>query len=191
MAKVKVSKLAEDFGMDVKVVLERLNKAGLKASRRNSSVDEAKARALFDGSPKPANAYGSNVAESIKDARSKKAEQGAKVVSLEDARTKKPAQKSGQSAADRKLAEFYKKYPHVVTGSVREPTSEDKKVLGAKCHGKVCTIKCVDTGELRTINTQDAFQVKRTAEAQEKFLRRRRAERRAEKKAKKAKAQNG
>jgi hypothetical protein len=60
--------------------------------------------------------------------------------------------------------EFYKKYPHVVPGSVREPSAEDKKVL-PKSHGMVCTIKCVDTGKLRVINTQDAFQVKRCEEA--------------------------
>jgi FlaG/FlaF family flagellin (archaellin) len=104
-----------------------------------------------------------------------------KVVELKSVRGGK------QTVAERKLAEFYKSYPHVVDGSVREPSAEDKKALGSRCHGKVCTIKCVDTGELRVINTQDAFQVKRTETAQALFLRARRAERRANKKASKAK----
>ena len=65
--------------------------------------------------------------------------------------------------------EWYGKYPHVVFDSVREATKDDLKSLGAKCHGRVCDIKCVDTSKLRTINVQDAFQVKRTREAHEAF----------------------
>ena len=65
--------------------------------------------------------------------------------------------------------------------SVREPTAADKKALGSKCHGKVCTIKCVDTGKTRVVNTQDAFQVKRTVEAQHEFMKKRRASKRTAK----------
>lgn len=155
MAKVKVSDLAKELGLDSKEVLDKLNGAGLKAARSNSSVDEDEARALFKKS---------------------------KVVQLKVVKSK-----PGETVADRKLREFYKKYPHVVAGSVRDPDASDKKALGSKCHGKVCTIKCVDTGELRVINTQDAFQVKRCEAAQLEFLRKRRAERRqAKSKAKKA-----
>lgn len=153
MAKVKVSDLAKNLGLDTKEVLDKLNASGLKAARSNSSVDADKARALFN--------------------------KKAKVVSLKVVKT--------ETVADRKLREFYKKYPHVVPGSVRDPNAADKKALGSKCHGKVCTIKCVDTGAERVINTQDAFQVKRCETAQQEFLRQRRAERRlAKSKAKKA-----
>lgn len=171
MMTIKISKLASEFKMDSKDVISTLASSGLVAKRSNSSVDADKARALLSGGT---------------------------VVSLNAARNKAPAKaakaakaaKTEGTAADRKLAEFYSKYPHVVSGSVREPTASDKKSLGAKCHGKVCDIKCMDSAEKRTINTQDAFQVKRTEESQLKYLRRRRAERRTEKKEKKQ-AQNG
>ncbi|MCK5601388.1 hypothetical protein KAR91_05960 [Candidatus Pacearchaeota archaeon] len=77
--------------------------------------------------------------------------------------------------------EWYALYPHVVADSVREPTAADLKNL-SKCHGKVCTITCVDTSKARVINVQDAFQVTRTVEAQANHLKRRRTERRAAKK---------
>lgn len=138
MSKVKVSTLAEEFNLDVKDVLARLNEAGLEAKRRNSSVDADTARHVLHPN----------------------------VVQLPYKETRE----------ERRLREFYAKYPHVVAGSVRLPTAEDKALLD-HCHGKVCDIECVDTGELRTINVQDAFQVKRTVEAQKAYLRRRRAER--------------
>lgn len=81
-----------------------------------------------------------------------------------------------ETRADRQLREFYEKYPHVVAGSVRVPKAKDKKLL-EHCHGKVCDIKCVDTDELRTINVQDAFQVRRTVVAQALYLKQRRSER--------------
>ncbi len=95
----------------------------------------------------------------------------AEVVDLKKARENQPTR------AERKLAEFYAKNQHVVADSVREPTKADLKQL-SHCHGKVCTITCVDTGEARVVNVQYAHQVKRTAAAQQTHLRRRRAERR-------------
>ena len=74
-------------------------------------------------------------------------------------------------------AKFYREHSWVVMGSVREATKTDIKKLGAHCHGKVCDIRCVDTGALRTINLQDAWQTKRSKEAQEDFNRKQRAER--------------
>lgn len=142
MAKIKVSSLAEEFGLDPKEVISRLSEAGIVAKRRNSSVDEEPARRVL--SPD--------------------------VVEL-------PKTESRQ---DRLLREFYERYPHVVAGSVRQPTAEDRAVLD-HCHGKVCDIRCVDTGDLRTINVQDTFQVRRTVAAQAVYLKRRRAERRAAK----------
>ena len=56
-----------------------------------------------------------------------------------------------------KLTEFYSKYPHVIEGSVREPTSEDLEIVN-QTHGKVCSISCLDCSELIIANVQDAFQ---------------------------------
>ncbi len=86
----------------------------------------------------------------------------------------KPKVKKEAKPKTKDFSEFYKKYPWVVKNSVHAPTAEDVKNL-KKCHGTVCTIKCVDSGKLRTINTQDAFQVKRTEEAQKVFQRKQRA----------------
>ncbi len=77
-------------------------------------------------------------------------------------------------------ADFYKKYSHVVKGSVREPTKEDLKVL-TKCHGRVCTIKCTDCGTERVINVQDAFQVTRCPACKVKAAKEARKARRAKK----------
>ena len=66
----------------------------------------------------------------------------------------------GPSAADRKLTEFYAKYPHVVAGSVREPTAADTKAV-SHCHGKVCTVRCTVCSGERAVNLQDAFQSSR------------------------------
>jgi hypothetical protein len=52
---------------------------------------------------------------------------------------------------------FYKKYPHVVPGSVRNSTPEDAKVL-KHVHKRVCLVLC-KCGKTRLVNTQDAFQV--------------------------------
>ena len=94
-------------------------------------------------------------------------------------RTRERMQRKAEKDA-KKWAEFYKKHSHVVDGSVREPTDADKAALD-HIHGRVCDIKCVDTGELRTINVQDAFQVKRSVAAQKVHLKKQRATRRAEK----------
>lgn len=168
MSKVKVSTLAEEFEMDVKEVLSVLNSYGLKAARRNSSVDEAEARQVLQGTVEQADAFEQTNVVSITKARKNKKQPTTKKVS---------GPKPGKVGSP----EWYARYPHVVKGSVREPNAGDKKILGAKCHGKVCTIKCVDTGGTRVINTQDAFQVKRTVEAQRKYMKQRRADRRAAK----------
>jgi len=89
------------------------------------------------------------------------------------------------SASDRKLAEFYGKYPHVVPGSVREPTDADLKAL-SHCHGKVCTVRCQDCGAERTINLQDAFQSQRCPKCKLTAIKARRQERRAAREAKRA-----
>lgn len=102
-----------------------------------------------------------------------------KVISLDKVRQRK----AGKMKVGTK--EWYAKYPHVVKDSVRDPTAKDRKLLGSRCHGKVCTIKCVDTGKERVINTQDAFQVKRTVEAQKLHNKERRRERRASRKLRK------
>lgn len=75
-------------------------------------------------------------------------------------------------------AAFYKKYKHVVPGSIEkvEPGSiiDECKVV----HGRICKIKCKETGKLRTINVQDAFQTFFTVEVQKRKQLERAAERR-------------
>lgn len=66
---------------------------------------------------------------------------------------------------DARLAAFYSRYPWVVAGSVKA-VPKGEVVDGVVSKGRMCKIKCVDTGKLRTINTSDAFQTKRTVEAQ-------------------------
>jgi len=177
MANVKIEDLATRFSMDPKAVIAKLAEAGLHAKRRNSSVDEEAALAVLSVpvlTPKAGN--GAMVVEGM-----------AEVVNLSDAKAAKAASTKKTKVGD---PGWYAQFPHVVPGSVREPTAEDLKTL-TKCHGKVCTIKCVDTGEKRVINVQDAFQVTRSVKAQAKYLKRRRAERRAAKQAaRKAAAQS-
>lgn len=98
-----------------------------------------------------------------------------------DAPKKDAAPKKGKPGSP----EWYKKYGWVVKDSVREPTAADKKKLTV-VHGLVCDIKCVDTGELRVVNVQDAFQVKRSETAQHAHRMKMRAKKRKE--AAKAKA---
>jgi len=85
-------------------------------------------------------------------------------------------------------AAFYKKYPWVVKNSVKE-VSAGSVVDGVKAaHGRICKIKCQETGKTRTINVQDAFQTKFTKEVQKRKQLERAAERRKKKvKSKKAK----
>lgn len=71
---------------------------------------------------------------------------------------------------------FYKSYPHVVKGSVKE-AKVGSKVGGVKvAHGRICQIKCQESGELRTINVQDAHQVRFSVEVQKKKSNQRAAE---------------
>ena len=95
---------------------------------------------------------------------------GAPVVEgMAEAEAAAPAEEKKETRAERRLREFYAKYPHVVAGSVREPTEADLAQL-SKCHGKVCTVVCIEEGceTERVINVQDAFQSKRCAACQKK-----------------------
>jgi len=49
--------------------------------------------------------------------------------------------------------------PQFVVGSKRDATPDEATTL-RHCHGKVCEIVCESCGETRTVNCQDAFQVK-------------------------------
>jgi hypothetical protein len=71
--------------------------------------------------------------------------------------------------------DFYKKYHHVVLGSIRDPSKSDLKIV-TKSHGKVCDVKCVDCKKVFTINTQDAFQCVRCDECKVKQAKKRRSE---------------
>jgi len=73
-----------------------------------------------------------------------------------------------------------------VKGSVRDPNAADTKAV-SESHGKVCTIKCIECKTERTINCQDAFQVKHCLECKDKLVKARRAQRRA-KRAKRSKS---
>lgn len=97
--------------------------------------------------------------------------------------------KGGKSSSGKKkfdATKFYKKYPWVVSGSVKE-VKPNSVVDGVKAvHGRICKIKCQETGKLRTINVQDAFQTKYTKEVQQRRARERAAQRRKKKSKKKA-----
>ena len=56
----------------------------------------------------------------------------------------------------------------MVPGSVKlvEPGTKVDGIVAV--HGRVCQIKCMETGKIRTINAQDAFQVKYCVEVQAK-----------------------
>lgn len=97
--------------------------------------------------------------------------------------------KGGKSSKKFDEDTFYKKYKHVVPGSVKE-VKPGTVVDGVKAvHGRVCKIKCQESGKLRTINVQDAFQVKFSVEVQKKkMLERAAARRNRKRKASKKKA---
>ena len=78
-------------------------------------------------------------------------------------------------------AAFCQKYPWVVPGTIKEVEPGTKVDGVVAAHRRVCQIKCVETGVLRTINTQDAFQVKYCEEVQAKKARERASERRKSK----------
>jgi len=86
---------------------------------------------------------------------------------------------------------FYEKYPWVVKNSIKE-VEPGTEVDGIKVvHGRICKIKCQETGKTRTINVQDAWQTKYSKEVQKRKQRERASERRKKrvnKSAKKAKA---
>lgn len=88
--------------------------------------------------------------------------------------------KRGKKAKSKKFdaSTFYKKYPHVVKDSIKEVTP-GSTVGGIKAvHGRICKIKCKKDGKTRTINVQDAFQVKFCTTCQTKAARERAAQRR-------------
>jgi ribosomal protein S27E len=101
-------------------------------------------------------------------------------------RTRKSPTKKTTTPKEKDYTEFYKKYAHVVKGSVRDPNAADTKAV-SESHGKVCTIKCIECKTERTINCQDAFQVKHCLECKDKLVKARRAQRRA-KRAKRSKS---
>ena len=61
---------------------------------------------------------------------------------------------------------FCQKYPWVVPDSIKEVEPGTKVDSIVAAHGRICQIKCQETGALRTINVQDAFQVKYCEEVQ-------------------------
>lgn len=79
---------------------------------------------------------------------------------------------------------FYRRYPWVVHGTVKEVKPGTKVEGLVVAHGRVCQIKCQETGKLRFINCQDAFQVKYCAEVQAQKVNKRAAARRKAKKVK-------
>lgn len=87
------------------------------------------------------------------------------------------------NVAERRLAEFYTRYPWVIKDTVRTPNPGD--LVGLKhCHGKICGVKCVDCGAERIVNLQDAFQSQRCPKCRELASKARRAERQAARAAK-------
>lgn len=86
---------------------------------------------------------------------------------------------------------FYDKYPWVVKNSVKE-VEPGTIVDGVKvAHGRICKIKCQETGKTRTVNVQDAWQIKYTKEVQKRLQQERASQRRKaqpKKPVKKAKA---
>lgn len=112
-----------------------------------------------------------------------KAEEIATAVEKEE-KVKAPKAKKAKAPKKEDNEKFYKKYDHVVPGSVREPTKDDLKQV-TKSHGKVCDIKCVDCKTVFVRNTQDAFQSLRCEACKAEHVKQRRAGR--SKKAKKGK----
>lgn len=97
-----------------------------------------------------------------------------------DLKVMKGGKKKTKKAFDE--AAFCKKYPWVVKGSIKEvePGTVVDDVTVA--HGRICKIKCQETGKLRTVNVQDAFQTKYTKEVQKRKSRERASKRRNTKK---------
>ncbi len=54
-------------------------------------------------------------------------------------------------------AKTLERNPAYVVGSLRKATAAEAAALG-HCHGWVCDIRCLNCGEIRTVNKQDAFQ---------------------------------
>lgn len=101
-------------------------------------------------------------------------------------RRKPRAKKVEKTPKRRKFNEdaFYKKYPHVVNGSVKE-VDAGEKVGGVQSHGRRCQVKCDECSKTREVNVQDVWQVKKCEEHQKLAARKKAAQRRANK-AKKA-----
>ena len=98
-------------------------------------------------------------------------------------KVKKAVKKAVKPAKRRKFNEsvFYQRYHHVQPGTIRM-VAAGVVVNGLKvAHGRICDIACVDCGELRTINAQDAFQVKRCIKHQAIKAKNAAAKRRAKK----------
>jgi hypothetical protein len=105
------------------------------------------------------------------------------VVSLEDKKAKKAKKAKSTKSADNKLAEFYKKYSHVVKDSVREVAKGEEIERGdllppLVSKGKLCTVECVDCQTTFEVNLQDAFQSKRCPKCKRAASKDRRSNRR-------------
>ncbi|MCK5159462.1 MAG: hypothetical protein KAR08_09915 [Candidatus Heimdallarchaeota archaeon] len=94
---------------------------------------------------------------------------------------RKNAKKTTKSKKGFDEAAFCKKYPWVVAGSVKEV--EPGTVIDGLTthHPRICKVKCLETGKIRTIHVQDAFQTKYCAEVQKRKALERAAERRKKK----------
>jgi len=100
---------------------------------------------------------------------------------------KKPAKAKAKTKKGFDEAKFLKDYPHVVAGSIKD-AKVGSTVGGLKIiHPRICQIKCKESGKLRTVHTQDAWQVKYTVKVQAQKARERAAARRKEKKKKSTK----
>lgn len=94
---------------------------------------------------------------------------------VRDAEEKEARARARQAKRD---AALEAKHSHVVAGTVRH-VPKGEEIDGMKSKGRVCDVACVDCGTIRTVNVQDAFQVRRCKPCTEEHLKRRQQERRA------------
>ena len=114
------------------------------------------------------------------------------MVTPENENTDTKAAQEGIKKAERQMkrdAELEAKYSHIKPGSVRAvPKGTD--IDGTQSKGRMCTVVCIDCGAERTVNVQDAFQVKRCRDCTKVYTQAKQKARRAERTAaRKAKAE--
>jgi hypothetical protein len=107
----------------------------------------------------------------------------AEVVDLNEKKKAKKAKKAKSKSAENKLAEFYKKYSHVVDGSVRDVAKGEEVDRGELLpplvsKGKLCTVECTGCQVTFEVNLQDAFQSKRCPKCKRAAAKERRSNRR-------------